>query len=100
LREKQWLTVVDSRVLRTIFGPKKEEVTGDWRRLHNDELYDLYCSSNIMRVINLRGMRWAGHVARLGERRGAYRALVGRAEGKRPLRRPSRRWEDNIIIDL
>jgi len=99
LREKHWLTVVDSRVLRTIFGPKKEEVTGDWRRLHNDELYDLYSSSNIMRVIKSRRLRWAGHVARIGDRRVVYGVLVGRTEGKRPLRRPSRRWED-IRIDL
>jgi len=70
--------VVDGRVLRTIFGPKKEEVTGDWRRLHNDELYDLYSSSNIMWVIKSRRMRWAGHVARIGDRRGAYRVLVGK----------------------
>ena len=70
--------MVDGRVLRTIFGPKKEEVTGDWRRLHNDELYDLYSSSNIMWVIKSRRMRWAGHVARIGDRRGAYRVLVGK----------------------
>ena len=66
-----------------IFGSKRNEVTGEWRRLHKEELHDLYCSQNIIRVIRSRGMRWAGHVARMGERRGAYRVLVGRTEGKR-----------------
>jgi hypothetical protein len=94
LREEHRLRVVDNKVLRRIFRPKREEVTGDWRRLHNDELYDLYSSSNIIWVFKSRRMRWAGHVARIGDRRGAYRVLVGRAEGKRPLGRPSLRWED------
>ena len=87
-------------MLRGIFGPKRDEVTGEWRKLHNEELNDLYCSPNIVRVIKSRRMRWAGHVARMGERRGVYRVLVGKPEGKRPLGRPRRRWEDNIKIDL
>ena len=86
--------------LRIIFGPRKDEVTGEWRRLHNEELNDLYCSPNILRVIKWRRMRWAGHVARMGEERGVYRVLVGKLEGKRPLGRPRRRWVDNIRIDL
>jgi hypothetical protein len=86
-------------VLRRIFGPKRDEVTGEWRRLHNKELYALY-SPNIIRVIKSRRQRWAGHVARMGERRGAYRVLLGKPEGRRPLGRPRRRWEDNIKMDL
>jgi hypothetical protein len=76
------------------------EVTGEWRRLHNKELYALYSSPNIIRVIKSRRLRLAGHVARMGERRGAYRALVGKPDGRRPLERPRRRWEDNIKMDL
>jgi hypothetical protein len=87
-------------MLRRIFGPKRNEVTGERRRLHNEELNDLYSSPNIVRVIKLRRMRWAGHVARMGEVRGAYRVLVGRHEGRRPLGRPRRKWEDNIKMDL
>jgi hypothetical protein len=87
-------------VLRRIFGPKRDEVTGEWRRLHNKELYALYSSPNIIRVMKSRRLRWAGHVARMRERRGAYRALVGKPEGRRPLERPRRRWEDNIKKDL
>jgi hypothetical protein len=87
-------------VLRRIFGPKRGEVTGEWRRLHNEELNDLYSSPNIIRVIKSRRMRWAGYVARMGEKRNAYRILVGRPEGRRPLGRPRRRWEDKIITDL
>jgi hypothetical protein len=86
-------------VLRRIFGPKRDEVTGEWRRLHNKELYALYSSTNIIRVIKSRRLRWAGHVARVGER-SAYRALVGKPEGRRPLGRPRRRWEDNIRMYL
>jgi hypothetical protein len=85
--------------LRRIFGPKREE-DGSWRKLHNDELHSLYSSPNIVRVITSRRMRWAGHVARMGEGRGVYRVLVGRPEGKRPLGRPRRRWEDKITLDL
>jgi hypothetical protein len=77
--------VFESRVLRKIFRPSRDEVTGEWRRLHNEELYDLYSSPNIIRVIKSRMTRWTGHVARMGDRRGAHRVLVGRPEGKRPL---------------
>ena len=87
-------------MLRRIFGPRKDEVTGKWRRLHNEELNDLYCSPNIVQVIKSRIMRWAGHVARKCEERGVYRVLVGKLEGKRPLGRPRRRWVDNIRMDL
>jgi hypothetical protein len=100
LREECRLRVFENRVLRRIFGPKRDEVTGKWRRLHNKELYALYSSPNIIRVIKSRGLRWAGHVARMGERKGAYRALVKKPERRRPLGRPRRRWEDNIKIDL
>ena len=86
--------------LKRIFGPKRDGVREEWRKLHNEQLNDLYCSPNIVRVIKLRRMRWAGHVARMGERRGVYRVLVGKPEGKRPLGRPRRRWEDNIKMDL
>jgi hypothetical protein len=99
LREEHRLRVFGNRVLRTIFGPKREEV-GSWKKLHNDELHSLYSSLNIVRVIKSRRMRWAGHVARMGEGRGVYRVLVGRPEGKRPLGRSRRRWEDNIKMDL
>jgi hypothetical protein len=92
--------VFENRVLRRIFGPKREEVTGEWRRLHNEELNDLYSSPNIIRVIKSRRMRLAGHVTRMGEGRGAYRILVERPEGRRPLGRPRLRWEDNIKMDL
>jgi len=100
LREELRLRVFENRVLRRIFGPKRDEVTGKWRKLHNEELNDLYCSPNIVRVIKSRRMRWTGHVARMGERRGVYRVLVGKPEGKSSLRRPRRRWEDIIKIDL
>jgi hypothetical protein len=92
--------VFENRVLRRIFGPKWDEVTGEWRRLHNEELNDLHSSPNIIWVIKSRRMRWAWHVARMGEGRGAYRNLVRRPEGRRPLKRPRRRWEDNIKMDL
>jgi hypothetical protein len=87
-------------VLRRIFGPKKDAVPRLWRRLHNEELNNLYSSPNSIRVIKSRRMRWAGHVARMGEERGAYRILVGGPERMRPLGRPRRRWEDNIKMDL
>jgi hypothetical protein len=87
-------------VLRRIFGPKRDEVTEGWRKLHNEELRDLYSSPSIIRIIKLGRMRWTGHVARMGEKRNAYRLLVGKPEGKRPLRRPRRRWVDNIKMDL
>jgi hypothetical protein len=92
--------VFENRVLRRIFGPKRDEVTGGWRKLHNDELHGLYSSHSIVRMIKARRMRWAGHVARMGDLRGAYNILVGRPEGRRPLGRPRRRWEDNIKMDL
>jgi hypothetical protein len=87
-------------VLRKIFGPKRDEVTGGWRKLHNEELHGLYSSLSISRVTKARRMRWAGHVARMGEVRGAYSILPGRPEGRRPLGKPRRRWEDNIKMDL
>jgi hypothetical protein len=92
--------VFENRVLRRIFGAKRDEATGEWRRLHNEELNVLYSSPIIIRVIKSRRMRWAGHVARMGEKRDAYRILVGRPEGRRPLGRPRHRWDDNIKIDL
>ena len=100
LREERKLRVFENMVLRRICGPRRDEVTGEWRRLHNEELNDLYCSPNIVRVIKSRRMRWAGHVARVGEERGVYRVLVGKPEGKRPLGKPRRRWVDNIRMDL
>jgi hypothetical protein len=100
LREEHTLRVFENRVLRRIFEPKRDEVTGEWRRLHNEELNDLYSSQNIIRVMKSRRMRWAGHIARMGEGRGAYRILRGRPEGRRPLGRLRRRWEDIIKLDL
>jgi len=96
LREERKLKVFENMMLMRIFGSRRDEVTGEWRRLHNEELNDLYCSPNIVRVIKSRKMRWAEHVARMGEDRGVYRALVGKPEGKRPLGRPGCRWVDNI----
>jgi len=93
LREEPRPRVFENRVLRGIFEPKRDEVMGEWRKLHKEELSDLYLS-NVVRV------RWAGHVARLGKRRGVYRVLVGKPEGKRPLGRARHRWEDNIKVDL
>ena len=87
-------------VLRRIFGPRRDEVTGEWRRLHNEELNGLYFSPNIVRVTKSRRMGWAGHVALMVEERGAYRVLVGKPEGKRPLGRLRRRWVNNIRMDL
>jgi hypothetical protein len=100
LREDRRLKVFENRVLRRVFGTKREEVTGEWRKLHNEELKDLYPLPNIVGVVKSRRMRWAAHVARMGEGRGMHRVLVGKPEGKRPLRRPRRRWEDNIKRDL
>ncbi|KAJ4440062.1 hypothetical protein ANN_08193 [Periplaneta americana] len=94
LREEHRLRVFENKVLRKIFGAKRDEVTGEWRKLQNTELHALYCSPDIIRNIKSRRLRWAGHVARMGESRNAYRVLVGRPEGKRPLERPRRRWED------
>jgi hypothetical protein len=87
-------------VLRKIFGPKREEVIIGWRRMHDEALHNLYCSPSIIRIIKLRKMRWTGHVARMGERRNAYRIFVGKPEEKGQLGRPRRRWEDNIRMDL
>jgi hypothetical protein len=92
--------VFENRVLKKIFGKQRNEVTGEWRKLHNKELHDLYSSPSIIRIIKSRRMRWVGHVARMGEKRNAYRLLVGKPEGKIPLRRPRHRWVDNIRMDL
>jgi len=92
--------VFENRVFRRIFGPKGDEVTGEWRKLHNEELNVLHSSPSIVQMIKPKRMRWAGHVARMGEGRGVYRVLVGKPERKRPLWRPRRRWEDNIKMDL
>jgi len=100
LREERKLRVFENMVVRRIFGPRRDEVTGEWRRLHNEELNSLYSSPNIVRVIKSIRMRWAGHVARMGEERVMYRVLVGKPEGRRPLGRPRRRWVDNISMDL
>jgi hypothetical protein len=97
LREERRLRVFENRVLRRVFGPKRDEVTGEWRKLHNEDLNDLYSLPNIVWVVK---SRWAGHVASMGEDRGVLRVLVGKPEGKRPLGRPRRRWENNIKIDL
>jgi hypothetical protein len=100
LREEYRLRVFENRVLRRIFGPRRDKVTRDWKKLHNEELHDLYTSPRIIRIMKSRMMRWAGHVARMGEKRKAYRFLVGKPEGRRPLGRPRRRWLDNIRMDL
>jgi hypothetical protein len=92
--------VFENRVLRRIFGPKRDEVTGNWRKLHNDELHGLYSSPSIVRMIKARRMRWAWHVERMREVRGTCNILVGRPEGRRPLGRHRCRWEDNIKMDL
>ena len=96
LREERKLKLFENMVLRRIFGPRRDEVMGEWRRLHNEELNDMYFAPNIVRVIKSRRMRWAGHVSHMGEERGGYRVLVGKPEGKRP----RRRWVDNIRLDL
>ena len=100
LQEERNLRVFENMVLRRIFGPKRDKVTGEWRRLLNEELNDLYSSPNIVRVIKSRRMRWAGHVARTGEERGVYSVLLGKPEGRRQLGRPRRRWVDKIRMDL
>jgi hypothetical protein len=100
LREEHRLRVFENRVLRRIFGPKRDEVTDEWKKLHNEELRYLYSSSSIIGIISSRRMGWAGHVARMGEKRNTYRLLVGKPEGKRPLGRPRRRWVDNIRMEL
>jgi hypothetical protein len=92
--------VFENRVLRRIFGSKRDEVTVEWRKLHNEELRDLHSSPSIIRIIKSRRMRWAEHVARMGKKINSYRLLVGKPEGKRPLGRPRRRRVDNIKMDL
>jgi hypothetical protein len=100
LSEEHRPGVFENRVLRRIFGPKRDEVIGEWRKLHNEELHNLYSSPNIIRQMKLRQMRWVGHVAHMGEERKLYKVLVGKPEGKRPLGRPRQRWEDGIRMDL
>ena len=100
LQEERKLRMSENMVLGRIFGPRSDEVTGEWRRLHNEELNDLYSSPNIVRVIKSRRMRWVGHVAHMGKERGVYRVLLGKPEGNRQLGRPRRRWVDNIRKDL
>jgi hypothetical protein len=100
VRGEHKLRVLEKRVLRRIFEPKRDGVLGGWRKLHNEELHNLYSSSGIIRIIKSRRMRWACHVARMGEKRNVYRLLVGKSEGKRPLGRPRRRWIDNIKMEL
>jgi hypothetical protein len=100
VREEHKLRMFENKVLRRIFGPKRDGVTGGWRKLHNEELHNLYSSPSIIRIIKSRRMRWAGHVARMGENRNVYKFLVGKPEGKRPVGRPRRRWIDNIKLDL
>jgi hypothetical protein len=92
VRKEHRLRVFENKLLRKIFGPKREE-DGSWRKSHNDELHNQYSSSNVVRVIKSRGIRWVGDVARVGDGRGVYRVSVGRSKGKRPLRGPRRRWE-------
>jgi hypothetical protein len=100
LREERRQRVFENRVLRGVYGPKRDEVTGEWRKLHNEELNDLYSLPNIVQVVKSRRMRWAGHVARMGEDRSVQKVLVGKPEGNSPLGRPRRRWENNIKMDL
>jgi hypothetical protein len=92
--------VFENRFLRRIFGPKRDEVTGEWRKLHSEELHSLYSAPDIISQVKSKGMRWAGHVTHKGEERKVYKGLVGKPEGKRPLGRPRRRWEDGIRMDL
>ena len=100
LREERRLRAFENMVLRRVFGPKRDEVTGEWRKLHNEELRDIYSLPNIVRVVKSRRIRWAGHVAHMGEGRGVHRVIVRKPERKRPLGRPRRRWEDNIRMNL
>jgi len=100
LLEERKLRVFGNVVLRRIFGPRSDEVTGEWRKLYNKELNDLYSSPNIVRVVKSRRMRWAGHVVHIGEMKNLYRFLLGKPEGRRPLGRPRHRWLDNIRMDL
>jgi hypothetical protein len=100
LREENRLRVFEISVLRRIFGPKRDEVTGDWRILRNKELHKLYSSPDIIRQVMSKRMRWAGHAARMGEERKVYKVFLGKPEGKRPLGRPRRKWEDGIRMDL
>jgi hypothetical protein len=99
-REERRLRLFENRVLRRVFGPKRDEVTEELRKLHKEELSDLYSLLNIVRVVKSRRMRWAWHVVRMGEGRGIQKVLVGKPEGKRPVGRPRRRWEENIEVDL
>jgi hypothetical protein len=94
------MRMFENRVLRRIFGPKRDEVMGEWRKLHNVKLCDLYSSSSIIRIIKSRRIRWVGHVVRMGDKRTAYTLLVGKPEGKGPLGRPRYRWIDNIEMNL
>jgi hypothetical protein len=100
LRGELRLRVFENRVVRRIFGSKRDEVTGEWRKLHTEELHNLYSSPDIIRQVKSRRRGWAGHVARMGEERKVYKVLMGKPEGKRPLERPRRRWEDGIRMDL
>jgi hypothetical protein len=100
LREENRLRVFENRALRRIFGPKRDEVTGERRKLHNEELHSLYSSPDIIKQVKSRRMRWAGRVARMGEERKVYKVWVGKPERRRPLGRPRHRWEDGIRIDL
>jgi hypothetical protein len=100
LREEHKLRVLVNRVLRRIFGPNRDGVTGGWRKLHKEELHNLYSSPSIIGITKSRRMRWVGHVARMEEKRNVHRLLVGTPEGKRPLGRPRRRWIDNIKVGL
>ena len=97
---ENWFRVFENKILRRIFGPIRDEETGEWRKLHNVELHNLYGLPDIVRLIKSRRLRWAGHVARMGESRTAYRVLTGSPDGRRPVGRPRRRWSDNVKRDL